>query len=273
MMAHTVFIFLLSAFFSACTINVRLVEKEPLVKDEVLNSLKAKEGNFAMVTIGDVDVPGKVVSVSRDALGLITYDEVSEIPLKAVREIKFIGKSVSTGSMATGFVIGGVTGGLAGEAIADHAKPFEKESNQLGLKIASAAVGGILGILASRSLSGVENPGSFVINPDIKIHKFDKKIGKTIPGLTVAQQGLFQDFQLKAGEQLLRVKIFEYDQDEFLAMFEIHNGYNTVYRWETVDAAYLQAQRSKIKLPIQNEMFKEELKNDPLKIFKEESNQ
>lgn len=95
-----------------------------------------------------------------------------------------------------------------------------------------------------------------MINNGIKSVELHAGIGKSLTSQTIQSRNLFNDVPLGAGETLLKAKIYKYDENDYIAVYEVHNGKDTMVKWITFDETYLKTQKVKLEQPLKDQIFR-----------------
>lgn len=244
---------LLFVLLSSCTFNVRIVKEPEMISEETLKTLSGSVNQYASLFIGEAEILCKIVGANEERLVVASREVVSEIPLKAVNKIFLYGSQKGPGSSITAMLIAGVTGGFLGD-LAGREIAHDK-SNQKEIRIGSALIGACAGMIAIKGLSkGSEK--EVVINQSIKSIELFPGIGKSLTSETIRSRNLFNDLPLGAGETLLKVKVYQYEPNQFIGVYEIHNGKDTIVKWITFDENYFKTQRAKLEQPLKDQIFR-----------------
>jgi hypothetical protein len=244
---------LLFIVLSSCTFNVRIVKEPDMISEETIKTLNASVDQYALLSIGDAQIPCKIVGADGEKLTISSKEIVNEIPIKAVNKVYLYGSKKSSGSNMAAMLIAGVTGGFLGD-LAGRELGSDK-NHSMEIRIGSAVVGACAGMLTIKGMSGSAEK-ELVVNPTIKLIELYPGVGKSLTGQTIQQRGLFTDLSLGAGESLLKVKIYNYDENQYIAVYEVHNGKDTLIKWFTFDESYFKSQRAKLEQPLKDQIFR-----------------
>ncbi|KAB2881561.1 hypothetical protein F9K33_00445 [bacterium] len=244
---------LLLVLMSSCTFNVRIVKEPDIISEATLKTLTSSVNQYASLSIGDAEIPCKIVGANEERLIVASREVVSEIPVKALNKIFLYGAQKGPGSSATAMLIAGITAGflgdLAGREIAND------KNNKKEIRIGSAILGACAGMIAIRTLSkGVET--EIVINKTIKAVELYPGIGKSLTSEVILSRNLFNDLSMGAGETLLKLKVYQYEPNQYIAVYEVHDGKETIVKWVTFDETYFKQQRAKLEQPLKDQIFK-----------------
>lgn len=251
---------------SSCTINVKLIENEDeTLLQETISQLVGHEGSLAIVRIAGEEFPCQLVKVDEDILTLQSRDAVSDVPVRAVSQVTVYHGKPGSGSAWAGALIGGATGALLATALSEQTTNFSSGAGQRKVQVGSAIAGGLLGVLAVQGM-GSRAGRTYELNPKVKRIALDKKSKKSVGGLEAIQQGVFRDLKLGAGEQLLKLSVYQYGASEYLIAYETHDGREPKFRWEMADEAYVQKQRAAF-----NTQILQESKANNLNLFQEQN--
>jgi hypothetical protein len=238
--------------YTSCTFNVRIVKEPDMISEETLRTLSGCVNQYAVLSIGDEEISCKIVGANEERLVIASREVVSEIPVKAIDKIYLYGTK-NGGSNIAAMMIAGVTGGflgdLGGREIGAH------RNNDKEIRVGSAILGACAGMLAIRGLSkGSEK--ELIINQSIKAIELYPGIGKSLTSQTIQSRNLFNDLPLGAGETLLKVKVYQYEVGQYIAVYEVHNGKDTIVKWITFDDNYFKSQKTKLEQPLKDQIFK-----------------
>ncbi len=244
--------FLLIVVFAGCTFNVRIVNEPEMISDETLNILSGSINQYAVISVGEDEISCKIVGANKERLVIASREVVSEIPVKAIHKVYLYGQQRG-GSNIAAMMIAGVTGGFLGDL---GGREFAaNKDNDKEIRVGSAILGACAGMLAIRSMSkGSEK--ELTINSSIKSVELHASVGKSLTSQTIQSRNLFNDVPLGAGETLLKARIYKYDENQYIAVYEVHNGKDTVVKWIAFDETYFKAQKAKLEQPLKDQIFK-----------------
>jgi uncharacterized protein YcfJ len=229
-----------------CTIPVKVVQEPGPVLPDAVRKLTEKITHEAVITVGDAEYACTIVAVDQERLKVSKASEVREIPLNAIRTVRFTtaAPAASGSSAAAGALIGAVTGGLLGEAAGDKAG-LTVDGKEAEIRAAAALGGAILGYFAVKAIAGADEV--IAVNPHIKTFTLDKAVGYALTASEMQNYGIFTDLPLKAGEVLLKARVFLCEAGQYLIVYETHNGETNCLNWECVDHEYIAMQKEQVR--------------------------
>ena len=254
---RSILLFFAVLLFAGCTFNVRIVKEPEMISEEALKTLSASVNQYAVISVGDEEITCKIVGANEERLVIASREVVSEIPVKAIHKVYLYGAQHG-GSNMIAMMIAGVTGGFLGDL---GGREFAaNKDNDKEIRVGSAILGACAGMLAIRSMSkGSEK--ELTINSSIKSVELHASVGKSLTSQTIQSRNLFNDVPLGAGETLLKARIYKYDENQYIAVYEVHNGKDTMVKWITFDESYFKTQKAKLEQPLRDQIFKNSLLN------------
>jgi hypothetical protein len=231
--------------FTACTVHVHVIkEDEDAPFKESVEALRQQEGSFALVLIAGEVYPCQIMKVNAEWLTLQNRETVSEIPLKAVSSITIRHGKADHPSLLAGAAVGALTGAIVGTAISRSTTNYASGSRQHQLQAASGLAGVLAGMVAVQGW-GSNGGENLELNSEVKSCRIADR--ESITGMEAMQACVFGDLKLSVGEQLLKVRAYQYSKDRYLIVYEVHDGKDNTIHWETVESAYIQQQEMKLK--------------------------
>lgn len=229
---------------AGCAIPVKIVQEAGPISPDAVNRLGDHLNKVVFVTVGDEDYPCTLLAADQDKIKVSGNQDVREIPLSAIRSVRPDKGILPRGPMTTGLVVGGITGALLGEAIGDKAGLHTDGHEGAKLRVVGAAAGALLGALTVKLVS---SDHAIPVNTRMKPYTLDKAVGTTLSATEMQAYGIFTDLPLKAGEILLKAKVFLCEAGQYLVVYETHNGDTNGLSWECVDEDYIKQQKDKIR--------------------------
>lgn len=229
---------------AGCAIPVRIVQEPGPVSADAIQQLGNHLNKSVVVTVGDEDYICVLVAADQDRIKVSSREEMREIPLNAIRNVRPDRGILAGSGRVTGLVVGGVTGALLGEAAADKAGMNTDGRKGAAATVAMAAGGALLGYVVVRTLGDAD---AIEVNPHLKTYTLDKAVGYSLTASEMQAYGIFTDLPLKAGEILLKAKVFMCEAGQYLVVYETHNGDVNGLSWECVDEEYVKQQKDKIR--------------------------
>ncbi len=240
------------AVIGGCTFNVRIVKDAEDIPESTLRALNAGVNKYAVIDVGGSEFTCKIIGANNDRLTVSSREVVSEIPIKAIGHVTLYDAGAAKSSTVA-MLIGGLTGGFLGDlAGREFGKDHEKDKE---IRIGSAVLGACAGILAIKYI-GRGSSQELEVNSAVKPIELYPGYGKSLTAQTVQSKGLFQDLSLGAGETLLQTRIFQYEAGQYIAVYEVHNGKDTIVKWFTFDENYFKSQKAKLEQPLKDQIFR-----------------
>lgn len=227
-----------------CAIPVKIVQEAGPISPDAVSRLGDHLNKVVFVTVGDEDFACTLLAADQDKIKVSSQQDFREIPLSAIRSVRPDKGITPRGHMTTGLVVGGVTGALLGEAAGDKAGLHTNGQEGAKLRVAGAAAGALLGALTVKLVS---SDHAIPVNTRMKPYTLDKAVGTTLSATEMQAYGIFTDLPLKAGEILLKAKVFLCETGQYLVVYETHNGDVNGLSWECVDEDYVKQQKDRIR--------------------------
>lgn len=196
-----------------CAIPVKIVQEAGPISPDAVSRLGNHLNKVVFVTVGDEDFACTLLAADQDKIKVSSKQDFREIPLSAIRSVRPDKGITPRGHMTTGLVVGGVTGALLGA---------------LTVKL-------------------VSSDHAIPVNTRMKPYTLDKAVGTTLSATEMQAYGIFTDLPLKAGEILLKAKVFLCEAGQYLVVYETHNGDVNGLSWECVDEDYVKQQKDRIR--------------------------
>jgi hypothetical protein len=235
----------IAIFLAGCAIPVKIVQEAGPISPDAIKQLGDHLNKSVVVTVGDEDYACVLLAADQDKIKVSSQEEMREIPLNAIRSVRPDRGVLAGSGRIAGLVVGGATGALLGEAIADKAGVRTDGKKGTQTRVAGAIGGAILGVLAVKAFGS--NDGVIIVNTRLKPTTLDKAVGTTLSATEMQAYGIFTDLPLKAGEILLKAKVFLCEAGQYLVVYETHNGDVNGLSWECVDEEYVKQQKDKIR--------------------------
>lgn len=229
----------------ACAIPVKIVQEAGPISPDAVRQLADLVNRSVVVTVGDEDYACTLLAADQDKIKVSNREEMREIPLHAIRVVRPDRGVLAGGGRMAGLLVGAATGALLGEAVADKAGIHTGGKKTAEVRVAGAVGGAILGYLAVKTFGS--DDGGIVVNTRLKPATLDKAVGSSLTASEMQAYGILTDLPLKAGEILLKAKVFLCEAGQYLVVYETHNGDVNGLSWECVDEDYVKQQKDKIR--------------------------
>ncbi len=242
---------LVVTIFTGCTMNVRLVQENPdQIPEEILQVFKDQAGEPVFMDIGSTTFGCKILNSDAENVTVQNNKAISRIPIRAITSLTIPKGEFKTKGMIVGGLLGGVTGSILGSALSKETNNYQHGDEQTKYRIAAGIAGAGAGALIGSLFQEPEE--HFEVNPKAKIVALTKKMNKSITSFEVERYGIFKNIRLDAGEQLLKVEVLQYGNDDYLLCYETHDGKTSSFRFETEDGRYIETQKNLIREAIEN---------------------